>query len=437
MIWPAMSAAARTVDLNLPAGAVAGVYIEDIVTGEVLVDINGDRSMIPASITKAITSASVLAEHKPDYRFETEVFLDGDINGNVAEGNLVIKVCGDPTIESSYFPENLGFADSIAAALRRMGVDKITGSVVVDSESFVNQPLPTGWVEEDFAWPYGAGHFSTNFRDNKFTLTMPAKKSLPHVPGLIVRHTPAKGSLKIERKRGSREFLAKGTVRKGRQEVVLSNPDPEATLRHEVAESLGANGIEVEGRAMNVANSQRHPLYTHCSPELSEILRSLMFRSDNMMAEGALRMIAPGESREKAVEREMRIWELRNIDTEGVMLEDGSGLSRNDRMTPYFMGDVLAWMASHYNATDYVRLFPKAGFEGTMKSFLKDSALEGAVAMKTGSMKDVQCYAGYKLDGEGFPTHVIVVMVNRFSSGRARIKSSIENLLLSTFNGLQ
>ncbi|MDE7452627.1 MAG: D-alanyl-D-alanine carboxypeptidase, partial [Paramuribaculum sp.] len=69
------------VDFKLPAPAVAGVYIEDIITGEVLADINADRTMIPASITKALTSASVLADRKPEYRFATEVYFTGPVKG--------------------------------------------------------------------------------------------------------------------------------------------------------------------------------------------------------------------------------------------------------------------------------------------------------------------------------------------------------------------
>ena len=53
--------------------------------------------------------------------------------------------------------------------------------------------------------------------------------------------------------------------------------------------------------------------------------------------------------------------------------------------------------------------------------------------MKTGSMRDVRCYAGYKLDNEGFPTHVIVVMVNKYACGGATVKKAVEDFLLSTF----
>ena len=87
------------------------------------------------------------------------------------------------------------------------------------------------------------------------------------------------------------------------------------------------------------------------------------------------------------------MWETRDVDTRRVVIEDGSGLSRNDRLTPMFLANVFTWMASHYKAPDYVSLFPKAGCDGTLKSFLRDTPLEGRVALKTGSMRGVQSYA--------------------------------------------
>lgn len=421
------------VDFKIPSPAVAGVYIEDIISGEIVVDINGDRAFIPASITKALTSASVLADRNPDYRFATEVYFSGPVKGGTVDGNLVVNVCGDPTLESSYFPDNTGFVDSVVTVLKRMGIEEIAGSVCIEKAGFHEQPVPGGWVEEDLAHPYGAGHYAVNYKDNKFTLSLPDKNSLPKVPSLKVRHLPAKGALKVERKRGSDVFLTKGNIRKKKQELALANPSPESTLIHELTEALADAGIQVNDNAMDDGLSHSLSVYTHFSPELREMLRSLMFRSDNMMAEGALRLLAPGQPREKAVEYEMSIWELRGVGTEKINIEDGSGLSRRDRLTPYFMGDMLAWMAVHRNATDYVNLFPKAGMEGTLRGLLQDSGLAGQLVLKSGSMKGVHAYAGYKIDNEGFPTHAVVIIVNNFTCGRATVKKAIENLLLEVF----
>ncbi|MDE5744772.1 MAG: D-alanyl-D-alanine carboxypeptidase/D-alanyl-D-alanine-endopeptidase, partial [Paramuribaculum sp.] len=321
----------------------------------------------------------------------------------------------------------------VVTALKRMGIEEITGDVLVEKSGFFEQKVPGGWVEEDLAHPYGAGHYAVNYRDNKFTLSFPDRTSTPHVPNLKVRHSPAKGALKVDRKRGSDVFLTKGNVRRKKQELALANPSPESTLVYELKKSLSDEGIGVCGSNVKENTTPVIAIYTHYSPELRDILRSLMFRSDNMMAEGALRLLAPGKSREKAVEHEMSIWDLRGVDTGNINIEDGSGLSRRDRVTAYFMAEMLGWMALHRSAADYVNLFPKAGLEGTLKSLLQDTSLAGQLVLKSGSMKGVHCYAGYKIDNEGFPTHTVVIMVNNFTCGRATVKKEIENLLLGIF----
>lgn len=416
----------------LPSPARSGIYIENIATGDVLLDIDGDKPFVPASIVKSITAAAALTTLGPDYRFGTDVVLRGDVRSGEVAGNLVIKVSGDPTLESSHFKEYSGFTDSIANALRTMGISRIKGDIILETDNFMDQDVPEGWMEEDLAWPYGAGHRSLNFRDNKFVLSMPSRSSVPKVPGLKIKYTPANGSLKVDRKRGDDTYILRGRVRKRAHEVALANPNPAATLKYELCQRLDNAGIKY-GTAPVKASANETSVYTHFSPPLLEVLQSLMFRSDNMMAEGTLRALAPGKSREDAVSRELRMWEHRDIDTELIALEDGSGLSRNDRVTPYFMADILVWMASQYSATDYVSLFPKAGKDGTLKSFLRDSSLEGKVALKTGSMKGVQCYAGYVLGADGLPTHVVIIMINKFNCSRSKVKEEAERLLLDIF----
>lgn len=91
-------------------------------------------------------------------------------------------------------------------------------------------------------------------------------------------------------------------------------------------------------------------------------------------------------------------------------------------------------MTKSKNAETYTSFFPKAGKEGTMRGFLaKNKALKGLIAMKTGSVSSVQCYAGYKLSAKGKPTHVIVIMVNGFFCPRAQVRKACEDLLTRTF----
>mgnify|MGYP003293118598 FL=1 len=68
-----------------------------------------------------------------------------------------------------------------------------------------------------------------------------------------------------------------------------------------------------------------------------------------------------------------------------------------------------------------------------MKSFLKDTELDSYIALKTGSMRGIQCYAGYKLDDDYAPTHVVVIMINNFKCSRSIVRELCEKMLLKTF----
>lgn len=159
-----------------------------------------------------------------------------------------------------------------------------------------------------------------------------------------------------------------------------------------------------------------------------------MFRSDNLMAEGMLRAITPGGTRADALNEVNAIWALAGISAHGVNIVDGSGLSRDNRLTARFLGEIYKYMLLDDFSNDYTILFPKAGYDGTMQNFLLDTPLEGRVAMKTGSMKGVQSYAGYLFDDEGNPTHILVFLANGFRCSRAALKNDIQRLLLEKFN---
>ena len=156
-----------------------------------------------------------------------------------------------------------------------------------------------------------------------------------------------------------------------------------------------------------------------------------MLRSDKMMAEAALRYAYPGKDRVKAAKEEVKLWNKLGVDTRDIVIEDGSGLSRNNRITAYVMADILAWMCDNdVNFVRFLNMLPKAGVSGTLKSFLKGTPLQGRLWAKTGSLNGVQCYAGYAVDAVGVPTHIFVIMVNGFKGSRAEVKTLLQNLLI-------
>lgn len=132
------------------------ILIRDLRFGADIVSENVDRSLIPASVMKSVTVGSMLNLADTSECFITPVVADGSISDGVLSGNIVVRVCGDPTIESQFLPSSQGFADSIAAGLRRLGVTSVTGDVIIDSSDFPDATTPPGWMDEDIPWPYGA-----------------------------------------------------------------------------------------------------------------------------------------------------------------------------------------------------------------------------------------------------------------------------------------
>lgn len=408
------------------------ILIHDLRFGVDIVAENIDRPLVPASVMKSVTMAALL--NLADLRecFVTPVVVDGFVADSVLNGNIVVLASGDPTIESQFFESTVGFADSICAAVMNLGIKRVVGDVVIDESHFPDATVPPGWMTEDLLWPYGTRLHGANFRDNRFKLSLPSKKSDPYVPDLnfSIVSTKSRG-VKVDRKDGSETFTIRGNVRRGFSDN-FATPYPSKVMRHEILTKLADNNIEVSTGPVMAKSTTPILIYEHRSPSFGEIMRSLMFRSDNLMAEGMLRALTPEASRAEALREEMAIWTLAGINTYGIRISDGSGLSRQNRLTARFLADVYRYMLPVYGE-DYYSLFPRAGYDGTMKNFLVGTELEKRVAMKTGSMKGVQSYAGFLLDEDGRPTHLIVFIVNNFSCSRAVLKKEIERLLLEKF----
>ncbi len=406
------------------------VYIEDLRSGEVLVDIDAEEPMIPASVTKLVTAATVIHQHKLDERYSTDVLAVGKLKDGVLHGNIIVKACGDPTVESDYFAEYKGFPDSIAVAASRLGIGRINGRVIIDCPRWLSEPIPSGWERSDVNYPYGAGHHAMNFADNRITLTYrsPDNYSVsPATPDIVFK--PVSGKHGVSRNPGDSVY---NVSHKGKKplSVTLANPLPHSSMRHAIESKLTAVGIEIDSLEIDCRNPV-NKVYSHLSPPICDILKSLIIRSDNQMAEAMLRYAWPGIGRSRAAKNGIDSWMSLGVNMNDVFLEDGSGLSRKNRLTAYALADLLVWMIEKEpEFPRFLQMLPRAGQTGTMKSFLKDTPLEGRLWAKTGSMNGIQSYAGYVVDEQGTPSHVVVIMVNGFKGDRASLKNALKDMLL-------
>lgn len=387
VLLPVQNAMPQTSAIRFPKqrGASVGIVVRNLATGKDVVTENPDRLLTPASILKCVTAAAAILDGRESNVFLTETLISGEtgIDGTLY-GDVIIKGIGDPTTESPQFPESCGMADSIAGRLQQRGIRHIAGGITIDSIGFKNQGPVGKWEVEDLKWAYGAGLYPLNFQDN----TSGVDRALS---------------------------------------------DPGETFVDALESRLLCDSVKVDWNEAGMFASSTTPLYAHRSPTVAKILRVMMEKSNNMYAEGMLRMLAPGEAMDVALKREREILSNAGFDCDGMSVFDGSGLTRNSKVSPRFMADLLQYMATGENGKLYVSLFPKVGLEGTVKRLLKNTVLEGRLVLKSGSMNGVQCFAGYKIGTDGTPTHVIVIMVNDFICKRALVNKGISDFLLKRF----
>ena len=136
---------------------------------------------------------------------------------------------------------------------------------------------------------------------------------------------------------------------------------------------------------------------------------------------------------EKAVTKIVEQW---GINMDKVTLYDGSGLSRTNRMTPLFLASVLRSAALDWQTGDlFPTLLPRCGVDGTVRNLLKGTCLSGNIALKSGSMTGVRCYAGYYPAER--PRYSVVLLTNNFHCTYEQLKSSIERLMVGMFESYQ
>ncbi len=413
-----------------------GIYIYDLRADSVIVEYQSKRVFTPASITKALTSATALTLLPDNFRFETNIYITGNITKNVLIGDIIVEANGDATIESKYFPTNLGLCDSIIKKLTSLGITQIDGKCQIAPINFnLDCGINPNWEIEDVAWDYGAGLYPFNYKNNTTNISIKNNniKTDPYTKDLsytILKN--GNNNIDLMRPFYSNDLYIQGNINNSYSNTI-SIPFPEDVFIDELTKKMYQNNICINNTSIEGINpNKRRLIHTHYSPSIHEILKSLMVRSDNLFAESMLRAISKGNSLKHAISKELSTWENRGLDTNFITIRDGSGLSRTNRISPLFMFKMLKWMANSKYANKYISYFPKAGIDGTLKGFLANSRLEGKLALKTGSMNGVQCYAGYKLNDEQKPTHIVVVMVNNFFCKRFELKKEIEKLLLNT-----
>lgn len=405
------------------------VYATYVENGNVIVDLNSNKSLAPASNMKLVTSAVALALLGEEKTFNTTLEYTGTITEKgVLKGNLIIRGKGDPTLGSSEMegvPDLHALYQTWVSAIENAGIRQIDGDIVGDDSYLDYMPLPPDWYWRDIGNYYAASTSGLCINENLYRLFFrPSKKvggpaivikTEPDVPGLTFLNHMKTGKVGS----GDNGFIyaapwqylhqLEGTIPAGVKEFSIKGalPDPAKFAAQYLHNQLSHAGISVSGKAITIRESaikspERTTLYTIKSPPLKDIIYRLNKRSVNIYAEQLLKNIGQEIKGKGTLSDAINLveeWlEDKNIYIDGLNLHDGSGLSRANTATTRFFVELLntiyreTFFDSYYNS---LAIAGDPNDDSYMTNMCKGSRAAKNLRAKTGSINHIRAHSGY------------------------------------------
>ncbi len=421
-----------------------GIHIIRLSDAKVLGTYDAQKSLATASTLKVLTTATALLQRGAEFRYKTQVAYTGKIKLGVLYGDLVIKGCGDPTFNSKYFSKN-NAVQRVVDLIKRKEISQINGDIILDISNFSSE-IPATWTWEDIGNYYGTAFHPINYADNTYTINFQTKKV--GIKSKILSVTP-KQHLKFENKviaskenadkayifgsPFSRERLITGTLPQFRKSFLVKGamPNPEITFGEQLKETLQRKHIRILGKLKLGVRKTQHILGDILSPKLQEIITKTNQHSINLFAEAMLYLMKEGKNyqREDLVNELVQFWKSKGLNTEGLYLHDGSGLSHFNTVTPVFFTEMLRYMANTPEANIFKESLAVSGKSGTLKYLGKGTRLVGKVQGKSGSMRQVCSYVGYMTTQKGEKV-AFAILLNNFAISHTKVRQKITRMLL-------
>lgn len=440
--WPGLAAAALPASV---AQALQQTGIPETHVGVVVRELDGsplllhgqDRAFNPASVMKLVTTLAALDSLGPAHTFKTLVWLDGALKDGVLTGNLVLQGGGDPGMT----PERFWL---LLRQLRQRGIREIRGDVLLDNGYYAIPAQDPGAFDQAPLRPYNAqpAALLVNFNTRLLRLC-------PREDGVLARLDPPLEGLTLDSRLLPSDLPCDGwdalvSTRLEGNTLVLEGPLPAQCGERTLALNLDAavanvaawfqllwrelGGIHQGAVRAGAPGPDAGLFLAFESQPLSLLVRDVNKYSNNVMAKmlylnlGAARFGAPA-TWEKA-ERAVRAWLAeKGLTLPKLVLENGSGLSRLERITAADMAELLVWASRQPAYYEFAASLPAVGQEGTQrKRFNGRSAggldLRGKAWLKSGTLNGARNLAGYVLGWDG-SRRAVVFFINHPQAGMA------------------
>jgi len=423
--------------------AMWGVLIVDPLANDTLYSHNATKLFIPASNQKLVTTSVLLEQLGPDFRYRTTIAARGAVAEQVLSGDLVVIGRGDPTASDHMKGDAMAPLRDIADSLWQHGIRRITGSVVAGGNAFPGPVAGFGWPWDQLDGTSFAGVDELLLNEGLNTIrvrpgahpgdpavveTHPAK-TYPTIHNLAVtvgrdtiaaqaagrggrgggrggRASAAGTRLSVYNDTGTAAVIVTGAIALGDSaNITMAQHDPDAAYIAGLTEALVARGIAVDKQSASTTTAHDDTLFAVQSMPLREILPMILKPSQNQIAEAFLRTIGlertgvgTADSGRRVIERQLTDWKTQ---PDGYVVRDGSGLSRNDLISPEAVVGILDVMRRSPNFPLFFESLPIAGVDGTIRARMQNTPAQGNLHAKTGTLSMVRSLSGYVHAADG------------------------------------
>jgi D-alanyl-D-alanine carboxypeptidase/D-alanyl-D-alanine-endopeptidase (penicillin-binding protein 4) len=413
------------------------IVVEPVDSTERLLSHLPDVPRNPASVMKLVTTWTALEYLGPAYTWPTEVYFLGDFDGRKLHGDLALKGYGDPYLVVEEFWKLL-------RALRRVGLEEIDGDLVLDDSYFaVNEEDPGAFDGQPYrTYNVVPNALLVNFKAVQFQFLPDPANARVHVAT-----DPVLDNLEIR----NDISLVDGPCR-GYQAGISFNHADAATLSRVVLDGqfsrrcnaytlsrtvlqhdTYAFGVfetlwrEVGGKLNGTLRSSAvaedaAPAMVWRSRPLGEVIRSINKNSNNVMTRQLLytlgaEVLGPPGTRDKGIEVVHDFLEARGLDLSSLVLKNGAGLAREERISAGLLADLLRAAQQSAYAPEFLASLSLGGLDGTTRGRFDEHSGEGLMHVKTGRLDEVSALAGYVHAASG-KTYVVAVIMNSADAHR-------------------
>ena len=435
---------------------VLAVSVYNVSNGKEIYSSNGNISVTPASVAKLFTTGVGFARLGKEFRFTTKVAVRGNTDRDgVLHGNIYLIGGGDPLLGSYRYrqtsPDSL--FDSWTNALKKKGIRRVDGRICYNISIFDEQPLHDSWQWGDVGNYYAAGVSGLNFHENMYFVYFNAGKKIGY-PATAVRTVPKNidihgncevttaaentgDNVVIYGTPDGKDRLYRGTVPLGKNDFPVRGtmPNPARTCSDLFASHLRTHGIGISSNSMQVYSipDSLRPVLDYHSSSYYTLAQYTNLTSNNIYAESIFKYLGYAKYRLGSYENGSRAvmdwFKEKKLETGGVRIVDGSGLSRLNRTTTDFLCRYLSAIYKEDFRVEFLQSMAKVGESGTAKNLLPSLPAGITVRVKTGTMDGVKSYAGYVVGPNG-QTLAFAIISNGHECSDRIVSDKLNKILL-------